>query len=108
MAYELGFSSEEICEGKIDSSQRNHTVAFQYPENGHCYIAFSFDSFCRFICSWIVVVRNCYLLVSSLLQNTFYPFVHNTPFLMIFESDKEVDAEVEMNVVAQQHSCKVV
>lgn len=65
----------------------------------------SCSSFLKFICDWIGVVHDCYVSVSSSLQNPFCPFVHNSSLPMIFESDEEAKAQMELKVIEENNFC---
>lgn len=73
----------------LDNHSRQHTLSFRYPANGHYYVSLTNQSFADFICDWIGVVNDCYILHANALEKPLLPFDHAQVQEFINESDEE-------------------
>lgn len=88
---EFSASSGQTTEERMNNDDRELTICFKMPDNGHYYIALTVHAFSDHICEWIGKVHDCFILHSSSLDTPFRKFENTTPFPVIFESDEEDD-----------------
>lgn len=55
-----------------DNHSRQHTLSIRYPANGRFYISYTNHSLADFICDWIGVVNDCYILHAMLSKSHFF------------------------------------
>lgn len=75
----------------LDNSTRHHTLAFRYPTNGHIYIALTCDAFADYICEWVGVVSDCYVLHSASKLAPLRQFRKDDALDLLHDSDEEND-----------------
>lgn len=95
---EFSASSGKSVEKKMNNEDREFTICFQMPDNGHYYIALTVHAFSDYICEWIGRVHDCYILHSSSLDMPFQKFKNTNPFPVLFESDEEDGEDCEENL----------
>lgn len=73
----------------LNNEERNNTVATVYPGNGYFYIALTSQTFINFVCKWILLVSDCYILCSRSQSATFKTFSVQYVLVVIYNIDEE-------------------
>lgn len=90
---ELNVKRDGSEQTRLNNKNRQHTIAFRYPSNGHYYIALSQFAFSEVVCDWIGKVSDCYILHSQTLELEFKVFEDSDVFDLLDERDEIVPDE---------------
>lgn len=74
---------------RLNNSNRVHTVYFQYPETLEYYFGLTPSAFSDFVCEWIGIVSDCYILRSASLDTPYRVFTVNDNLDTIHASYEE-------------------
>lgn len=73
-----------------ENVQRLHTLVFFYNKNGLCNVALTKGAFGDFVCLWIGIVSNCYVMHSHSRTSMLMPLCESDVFHLVQESDEEM------------------
>lgn len=86
---DLSVSLHGTEDGRHDNEFRDQTIAFRMPPSGNVYIDFTMKAFRQYICEWMGVVRDYYILHSRILDKAFKPFDLQESMNFINESNED-------------------
>lgn len=86
---DLSLSEKEIMQEQINSPNRKHTFAFNYPRKGHIYIELKSRLFAKFVCFWIGSVHDRWILHSASRKCPFKSFQENDSLSILYDSGEE-------------------
>lgn len=76
-------------ENSLNNEERKHTIAMMMPSNGHVYVALNRRSFNEYICDWLGLVHDCYILRTCSIDESLSWFRHGLCNVIVNESDNE-------------------
>lgn len=82
-------ATEHAKRNNLRNRERENTVHFRIPTNGHYCIALTTKAFSDYICDWIGSQSGCYILHSRILEEIFLTLQSDFPFDSIRDSDEE-------------------
>lgn len=91
---ELCVSTAENNEYRLRRSEREHTIGFKMPRDGHNYIALTPQTFREFTWKWIGCVSDRSIIYALLPYSPFASFRPDFPLEKINDSDEELPSTI--------------
>lgn len=79
----------ESDEERLNNEGQKHTIAMIMPSNGHVYVELNQRSFNAYICDWVGVAHECYILRARNIDESLTCFQHSPCDDIVNESDDE-------------------
>lgn len=98
---ELYFKPVETEIAWLRNGDRELTIPFKMPSNGHYYIAFWDLAFIEYVCNWNGLVNDCYTLHLFTLDGPFKTFYPDFRPEKVNESDKELHHDLCPQILPQ-------